>query len=155
MTSHNWSGGYDSNYVYLIEGIGSTFGFENNIRPLAEVPSGSTLNCFKQNGLTVFPDTITTCSIIMSTDDKGLANNNNTEVFPNPIKNVTEILFNKTFKNITVEVFDLLGKSVEEFEYYNCSKINFNRNNLNNGIYFLKISFENKSYEIKKIIVSE
>lgn len=153
ITGPGW-GGVDSNYVYLIEGIGSTFGLLGQLHPLWEVPDGSTLECFMQNGATVYPDTNTIC-LMVSIKENEMPDMEKSKVYPNPFNNNTEISFYRTYENATVEIYDILGKPIEQFEYFNCKKISFDRGNLNSGLYFLKITFDKKNYEIKKIIISD
>jgi hypothetical protein len=154
ITSPNWGAGISPNYVYLIEGIGSTFGLLGSLHPLAEVPDATTLECFMQNGATVYPDTNTTC-LMVSIKENEMPDMEKSKVYPDPFNNNTEISFYRTYENATVEIYDILGKPIEQFEYFNCKKISFDRGNLNSGLYFLKITFDKKSYEIKKIIISD
>lgn len=51
--------GNDTNYVQLIEGIGSTYGLAFPITPPFEW--GSKLNCFSQNNVTIYPNTTGIC----------------------------------------------------------------------------------------------
>ncbi len=76
-------------------------------------------------------------------------------VFPNPFTTTTQISLNQTYHNITLAVYDIQGKLMLQNEYPNCDKIILNRNGLNNGMYFLRITLDGKWVETRKMVVSE
>lgn len=75
-------------------------------------------------------------------------------VYSNPFINHFEIAFQSTFSDsVKVSIFDTSGKQVLEQDYIIAdSKISVTPANINSGIYFVKISFENGSSESFKII---
>lgn len=152
ISAYNWGGSF-APYVYLIEGIGSTFGLLGWLRPDPEVPMGSTLLCFKQNGLTVFPDSNYQCDIVSSINENEIKSEPVIQIFPNPFNFTTEISFDKTYKTIDLTIFDLQGKITKNETCNNSNKINLDRLELENGFYFLRITLDKKVIETEKIII--
>ncbi len=72
-------------------------------------------------------------------------------VFPIPAKNNLVIESNDLIKKIIL--YDINGEQVL-CENYNNNKISINVNNLNSGIFILKIFFINEEFRLKKIIVN-
>jgi hypothetical protein len=88
----------------------------------------------------------------------GIENNNhgNTiSISPNPFTTSTQITLPQTFHNIALAVYDIQGKLLAQHQYKDCSQIQLNRNQLSNGLYFLKLTLDDKEVETGKIIVSE
>lgn len=75
-------------------------------------------------------------------------------VYSNPFNTHFEIAFQNAFSdNVKVSIFDTSGKQVLEQDYVIAdSKISVSPININSGIYFVKISFENGTSESFKII---
>ena len=77
--------------------------------------------------------------------------------YPNPFKDFTYITTNLP-KNgdVKLDVFDFLGSNVKSLSYTNLSKGNsqiiFDAKDLESGIYFYKLTFENQSIVNKMII---
>ncbi len=76
-------------------------------------------------------------------------------IYPNPFTTTTQISLNQTYHNITLAIYDIQGKLILQNEYADCDKIILNRNGLNNGMYFLRITLDGKWVETRKMLVSE
>ena len=94
--------------IYLIEGIGSTFGLiERSPGNITDGP-GYTLSCFTQNGFTLYPDTTTICNLIT-----GMINISDENIFlnlsPNPA--TTQLAIGNGQRTIKeIEIYDVLGR---------------------------------------------
>lgn len=75
-------------------------------------------------------------------------------VFPNPYVTTTEISLDKTYENVDLSVFNLQGEIIKKKTYRNCSKMNLDRTEIENGLYFLQITLDKKIIETKKIIMT-
>jgi hypothetical protein len=137
--------------IYLIEGIGSTFG-------LKEFSPGSTtdfpnysLSCFTQNGITLYPSTSTICNII-----DGVINSSDENTFslvPNPATNEFKVQ-SAMLKVEAVEVYDVVGKRVKALTLNPSPSgegFSVEVSSLAEGIYFVRIKTENGSVT-KKLI---
>jgi hypothetical protein len=147
-------GSIDTNYAFLIEGVGCTCGgILASIHGQGEAPSGSTLDCFSVNGSTLYPDTNSHC--VFYSINSYPTQVTNIAISPNPFTTSAQITLDKTYHNITLAVYDIQGKLMLQKQYADCSQIQLNRNGLGNGMYFLKLTMEDKWVETGKIIVSE
>jgi hypothetical protein len=97
-----------SSYVALIEGVGSTFGLLAQLTPSFE--DGTTLNCFSQNNVTLYPAGTDSCSSTVAIQ-KIYGNQSNITIYPNPAQNNFTIEPNNTEKQ-TLQVFDVSCKLV-------------------------------------------
>ncbi|UPQ79135.1 T9SS type A sorting domain-containing protein [Flavobacterium azooxidireducens] len=73
---------------------------------------------------------------------------NSFQISPNPFLNNVTIINNNT--NVNLEVYSVLGQKITSFELINGNNT-VNLNNLNSGVYFFKISTDNKSQTFKMI----
>jgi hypothetical protein len=76
-------------------------------------------------------------------------------ISPNPFSQSTQITLNQSYHSIALAVYDSQGKQVAQQQYADCDKIQFNRNQLSNGLYFLKLTLDDKALETGKIVISE
>ncbi|MBA3706831.1 MAG: T9SS type A sorting domain-containing protein, partial [Bacteroidetes bacterium] len=77
-------------------------------------------------------------------------------IYPNPIKSVINLNFslvNLSNENISIKIFDVMGRVIKEEELsIEREKTNINANELDKGVYFLQIYNEDKFIAIKKIV---
>ena len=81
-------------------------------------------------------------------------NNNSSSVklYPNPCSSQVTISFTKEFKNVTLKITDILGSEVKNINFTG-TQITFERENLENGIYFYDLVSENKKLAAGKFII--
>jgi hypothetical protein len=77
------------------------------------------------------------------------------EISPNPFTQSTQITLPQTYHNIVLAVCDIQGKLLAQQQYKDCSQIQLNRNQLSNGLYFLKLTLDDKEVETGKIVIRE
>jgi hypothetical protein len=154
--------------IYLIEGVGSTFGLiEPSPGEIIDAP-GYALLCFRQDGISQYPDPSMDCDLITSTPEENLPQAEIT-VFPNPTHGKFQITStnppaggqtNYKLQIQNLELVDLYGKIVTEMicdlEFGACLgfgiwNLEFDITRCPAGIYFLRVSFEDQSI-VKKII---
>ena len=138
-----------SNYVSLIEGIGSLFGLTVKLVPSFE--SGSTLNCFTQNGNTVYNSGGADCFLTL-----GLKNNESNlvadlNISPNPFTELTNITTN--IKEGVLTICNLYGQQIKQLKIVSDQTIILQRDNLPSGLYFINITQNNKIVATKKLVV--
>lgn len=71
------------------------------------------------------------------------------KAFPNPTSDNLSLTFDKNYNNLSVSFFDITGKSILKRTAKNITSININLTNLSNGIYFMKVIADGKSYTSK------
>ena len=134
-----------SDYITLIEGIGSSYGLLNLSAPQFEQPK--TLLCFRSNEGDYILDSLNCNSVGLNE----IFFNDQTRVFPNPSTGQIniKIIGNKT-PNLSIEIYNILGNKIFS------DKINTYNNEilqlpivLPKGIFYLCLHFdhENQVYE--------
>jgi hypothetical protein len=149
----NINSGYN---IHIIEGIGSTYGL------IEQSPVGVTdqlpysITCYSESGLTLYPNTATTCGIITSVNTIN-ETSDEIKLYPNPATQNTTLLFNlKNAEEIKITLFDITGKEMmlivnEEMQKGN-QQININTSKLSPGIYICKIQSDNGERLMKLVV---
>jgi hypothetical protein len=73
-------------------------------------------------------------------------------VFPNPVSSNSMINFNEDLDNASLTLFDISGKEIRR-QVFSGKQLTFEKGNLSAGIYFIKISTNDKKSNIKKIVI--
>lgn len=137
--------------ISIIEGIGSTYGLIESGTPCNTDVYQYSLNCFSQNGSSLYPTTTSSCELITSfgSADK---NSNKILIFPNPSTGSFTIDLDPLLNFRAVLLTDLLGNILmqQKVDIQTSIKID----DLRNGTYIL--SFVDKYDRIisRKIISS-
>ena len=80
---------------------------------------------------------------------------NSFSIFPNPANNyVTVKLDQKPTDKVSMKLFDITGKLIQSIETINLEN-NLYLENVSDGIYFLKITVDNKIYGTRKVMVNK
>lgn len=121
--------------IYLIEGIGSTYGlFQLSPGCVSDLPYFN-MNCFRQNNEVIYTDSSTSCALITSTNSVENISSN-LIIYPNPSTGTFTVSnSNGTIKEIIIS--DLMGKFILQQHVDKQTKVNIS--GLDQGIYFLKI----------------
>jgi hypothetical protein len=137
-------------YVYIIEGIGSTYGLIYPLIPPFE--SGCNLVCVTVNSIQVYSDSVSACNLITLGRDlpeKQLS----ISVQPNPFHSSVTLTLDPEFTGGELRIFNVTGHLVL-MQYILSTTHTIDRGKLIAGIYFLEVI--NKSGErIKKKIIVE
>lgn len=140
------------------EGVGGT------LHPFLfyyQFPSGgpaSFTNCSYQNDVMIYNRGLvdngvaSDCNLSLATNSDTFISHNIT-VTPIPFKYEFTISSNFYLENVILNIYDSLGKKVEEINNLNGQKITLNRGNLNSGIYFIKLFQDGNLILTDKIIV--
>lgn len=148
MASDFW-GQPDSNYVHIIEGIGSTSGLFGFLCPPFEF--GSSLLCFIHDGMTVYPDTTTQC-ILVGNPEK---DSPQFSIYPNPLTQQGRISLDRWYDSVRLRMFALDGREISSYEYRHTNELHIDRANLVPGIYILSLELDGKMAGPLKLIVGE
>ena len=132
--------------ISIIEGVGSSKGFATPTRNGALHPPSVSLNCFKQNNLTLYPTTTSTCESILTSiaeDEK----NKNVIVFPNPSNGSFTLQCSSLIKEIYIT--DLSGKLILKQQLNNLPE--YKLDGVKNGVYILTLIDKNSQVIRKKM----
>jgi hypothetical protein len=75
------------------------------------------------------------------------------KMYPNPASQYLNIIAPEDFQ--TLEIFNLVGKSMQIVRLKNQNAYDVDISNFENGVYFVKLSFDNNHYGIQKLIVQK
>ncbi len=121
--------------IYLIEGIGSTYGLITFLPGCLTDQASCTLQCFHQESETIYPDTSINCQLIsnLSNTDK---NFEQIKVFPNPSNGSINIDIGNIGMS-TIKLTDLLGNIVIQRVILSNTIVVLD--NLETGLYVLSV----------------
>jgi hypothetical protein len=135
--------------IYLIEGIGSTYGLIEHSPGTIVDWMDISLTCFRQDGKTIYPDTLTNCELITGVQPV-LGQGDPVIVYPNPSRGSFTIGFSDPADIREVRLTDLTGNIILRQATHNRKTIEID--GLNNGIYFLIITDRDNRSLTRKII---
>lgn len=141
----------DSNYVQLIEGIGSNFGLTARLAPPFE--TGNILNCFSQNNVTMYVNPnnwMGDCNFTLSIKETKNISPLSFSVYPNPFSSSTILTSNQT--DFTVTIYNLCGERVKQIQTFTKQTI-LTRDNLPSGLYFICLTKGNIIIASDKLII--
>lgn len=78
--------------------------------------------------------------------------NESFSIYPNPTNNQVNI--NSKSKILEIEIYNSMGQNVRNIKNCDAKTVTFEKENLSNGIYYLKITSENKIISNKKLIIT-
>jgi hypothetical protein len=135
--------------IYLIEGIGSTFGL------LAPSPGCMTdmdyytLTCFNQNGESVYPDPSSECRLITSTNNPDLISDA-VHIFPNPSHGSFTVDFLQPNDIQKIRLTDMTGNIIFQKSLANQKTVNIA--DIPRGTYILTVIDKENKTTNRKII---
>jgi hypothetical protein len=130
----------------IIEGIGSTSGL---FEPLCPFEYWGTLVCFSQNGVTLYPDTLTECELI--TESSSAHAYKSIALSPNPFHVSTILYLKKAFKPGVLKIYSTLGSLVKE-QIITSENTVITREGLSNGIYFVVVKDGENEWRGKVVV---
>ena len=138
--------------ISIIEGIGSTTGL---LLPLgASVEYSTSLYCFTQNGQNLFINPNGFClsnPLTVFEQEK----NPSLTIFPNPFSTQTVLQTDIPLHNATLTVYNCCGQQVKQIKNISGQTVTFSRGNLASGLYFVRLTEENKIIAADKLVVSD
>jgi hypothetical protein len=79
----------------------------------------------------------------------------NFQIFPNPFSSSTTLQINKTFNDATLKVYNSYGLLVKQISKFTEQKITLHRDNLPCGLYFIRMTQDNKLITTKKLVITD
>ena len=80
---------------------------------------------------------------------------NTFKLFPNPLTFESTIITNKILKEATLEIYNLAGQKIKSIKNISGNTITLHRDNLTNGIYFIRITQVNKIFASEKLLITD
>ena len=92
-----------------------------------------------------------TCINVVVTGVDDINNRSNIKLYPNPTNNKVTLTLNETRRSISVVMRDVGGRSVLDKVFENKRNISLNLENLDAGIYFMNVTFDDETSVVKLI----
>ena len=140
--------GLNNPYVFIIEGVGSTFGLISELmQPFEQV---HTLRCFTKGIEQVYPEFSANCIFYLGYNEN-FEDKTKLNIFPNPSTGQLTIQTQSIFSDSYICVRDVLGRIVHQ------EKLQFPNQNINissqpKGLYFVELYF-NGEKSVQKVIL--
>lgn len=83
------------------------------------------------------------------------SNNFNLKIFPNPFSSSTTLKTDIILKNATLTVYNFYGQIVKQIDNFSGQTIIFQRDNLPSGLYFIRLTQDNKTFSTDKLTITE
>jgi hypothetical protein len=80
---------------------------------------------------------------------------NSISIFPNPFSSTTTLQTDEFFKNATLTVHNSLGQTVKQIKNISGQTVTLSRDNLPSGLYFLRLTEENKTIAVDKLVITD
>ncbi len=93
-----------------------------------------------------------TCSVNIN---KSTENNIALNIFPNPFSSQATLQLDKYFKDATLTVSNLYGQIVKQINHISGQTVTLHRDNLPNGLYFIRLTEGNKTSTVDKLIITD
>ncbi|MDB9883441.1 T9SS type A sorting domain-containing protein [Bacteroidia bacterium] len=101
------------------------------------------------NTTTFFASKIDSCSTVRIVDlEKDI---NNISIFPNPSPSDLSIDLNKNYSQVEITLVSSLGQFIQDYTFYNSKLIKLDLNELDTGVYLMKIKLNNDVSVQRKI----
>jgi len=142
--SNGNSGCYETSPI-SIEGSGGMQGTGG-----AQGTGGTTGNQFVQTNFGSIANTI--CTTVGINE---IAEGNQIFISPNPFPTQTTLQTDNYFKNVSLTVYNLFGQTVKQMNNLTGQTIIFHRDNLPSGLYFIRITQDNKIISADKLVIAD
>lgn len=93
-------------------------------------------------------------NISCNTSDKNISGHFIIKIFPNPFSSQTTLQTSIPLHNATLTLSNCLGQTVKQIKKMSGYSLTFNRDNLTNGLYFVRLTEENKTILIDKLVIT-
>jgi len=145
---------YISSYysIYIIEGIGSTYGLISQTPGNIVDADALVLDCHSVDMIPLYPSNTTPCNTITSIK-YNKRNNDDISIMPNPSKGAFIVELPSNHNWVTLNIADNQGKIVRQENVSTKSKISFSLDT--SGLYLLRLVDNNGLTTTKKLIIQQ
>ena len=93
-------------------------------------------------------------SMVTSVRSSGAASSE-LNIYPNPFNASAKIRFNKPVSNARLNIYDVYGQQVKIADHISGDEMNIDRNELPSGIYFVRLTQDDKMISTDKLIITD
>lgn len=76
-------------------------------------------------------------------------------IFPNPSSTETTFQTDKLFKDATLTIYNSFGQTVKQIKNISERTVTLFRDNLPSGLYFLRLTEDNKTFSTDKLVITD
>ena len=76
-------------------------------------------------------------------------------ISPNPFSSSTTLQTDNLFKNATLTIYNSFGQQVKQLKNIYGQEIKLQRDDLPNGLYFLRLTQDDKTFATEKLIITD
>ena len=140
-------------YYKFIEGIGSTHG---PLQLFCPFEGGSDLQCVRIGTNTVWPSPSSyNCGLVTLSLLDNFIKTNKVVISQNPFSNETTLTFKTVLNKVNLIIYNSAGQVVKQIKNISGQSYILNRENLETGIYFLRVSENNDIIATEKFIITD
>ncbi|MFN0189441.1 MAG: T9SS type A sorting domain-containing protein [Bacteroidia bacterium] len=92
---------------------------------------------------------------ITGIDDILQSANTSINIFPNPFSSSTNLQSDQFFNNATLTVYNSIGQQVKQIKNISGQTVIFKRDNLPVGLYYIRLTLDNKVFFTDKLIITD
>ncbi|MEI7594532.1 MAG: T9SS type A sorting domain-containing protein [Bacteroidota bacterium] len=139
-----------------IEGIGSTRDLLSTILAMPTCYCVNEIVCYKYGDTTCYLNTkFHDCFPFLGVNSDNLFSQKIISISPNPVASQALLQSDIMLKEATLVFYNSLGQAVKQIENISAQSIVFSRDNLTNGLYFIRITQDNKLFTTEKIVITD
>ncbi len=102
----------------------------------------------------LYLDDLTLTNVPLSVENLN-SNESVVSVFPNPFSTQTTLQTDNHFKNANLTVYNSYGQQVKQIKNISGQTLTLNRDNLTSGLYFLRLTQDNKIISTEKLVITD
>jgi len=154
LIGNNFRKRFNLGWETWIEGIGSLNGFENSGLFYCMVGGVRSLLCFTENDTLKYmnPD-YNFCYNGTVGINEIKKENYYLDIYPNPFSSETTIKTFKNLQNATLTIYSTIGKELKTIKNISGQTIKLNKDNLPIGLYFIRLTQDNKIIATDKLVI--
>ena len=97
----------------------------------------------------------TETTLCLTTGENEITEKSLVSIFPNPFSSQTTLNIDKNLHNATLTVNNYFGQAVAQIKNINGRTITFDRGNLSSGLYFIRLTEDNKIIATEKVVIND
>jgi hypothetical protein len=151
----NFNHDINNNIQYIIEGIGSSSGLLEPFYTYAVDFTDRYIVCVNDDSNTIFVSTYNStfgCNQIYEGLTK-ITFDNSFTCYPNPFSTQTTLKTNIFLKDATLTLYNSYGQTVKQIKNISGQSITLYRDNIQSGLYFIRLTQGNKTFATEKLII--
>jgi len=135
---------------------GGTYNWNSmtTINPIVVSPTVNTGYCVTVTNANGCTDTACVTVYVTPTGIQSYTNEHSISIFPNPFSTQSTLQTNNVFKSATLTIYNSFGQMVRSLVISHLPLV-IERGNLASGLYFIRLTEDNETFAIEKLIITD